>query len=141
MDLFCMWLISRKLCRFLLMFSTGLLHSMFYFFFLYWSPSLPLSTVFDSILSIIDEVLLISHLLMCLSLDINVHYKDWLTYFGRTDRAGEPCYNFSLSHYHTQVVIFHTQISLILTPWLVLQWCSFHWEILVMLSQFLLTFQ
>ena len=47
---FCLWLISRKLCRFLVIFSTGFTSFSFtYFFFLYQSPSLSLHTVFDSI--------------------------------------------------------------------------------------------
>ena len=45
-----------------------LLPSVPYFFFIYWSPSLSLWTIFDSISSNIDEVLLITHLLMFLSL-------------------------------------------------------------------------
>ena len=81
----CTWLIPRNLCGFLLMLSTGftslsvlllfpllipflifmlsfwfcLLHSVSYFFFLYWSPS-SLCTVFGSISSNIDKVLLIN---------------------------------------------------------------------------------
>ena len=50
---FCTRLTSRKLCRFLLMFSTGFA-SLFYFFFLYRSPFSSLCTVFDSISSNID---------------------------------------------------------------------------------------
>ena len=52
-------------------------------------------TVFDSISSNIDEVLS-----MNLSADVfvfwdfNVHYKEWLTYSGGTDRSDELCYNF-----------------------------------------------
>ena len=53
-------LFSRKLCIFLLMFSTELLHSVSYFFFLYGSRSSSLCTVFDSISSNIDEVLSIN---------------------------------------------------------------------------------
>ena len=57
---FCTGLISRKPCRFLLMFSTGFTSlSVLLFFFLYWSPS-PLCTVFDFISSNIDEVLSIN---------------------------------------------------------------------------------
>ena len=41
-------------------FGLALLHSVLYFFFLYWSPSLSLCRVFDSIWSYIDEVLLIN---------------------------------------------------------------------------------
>ena len=57
---FCMGLISRNLCRFLLMFLTGFTSLSAYFFFLYWSPSSSLFKVFDSISSNIDEVLSIN---------------------------------------------------------------------------------
>ena len=50
-------------------FRLALLHLVFYFFFLYWSPSSSLFTVFESVSSSIDEVLLINHLLMFLSLE------------------------------------------------------------------------
>ena len=49
-------------------FRLALLHSVSYFFFPYRSPSSSLSTVFDSVSSNVDEVLAITHLLMCLSL-------------------------------------------------------------------------
>ena len=42
--------------------------------------------------------------------DFNVHHKDWLTYFGGTDRPGELCYNFSISNNLTQIVNFPTRI-------------------------------
>ena len=42
----------------ILIFRLAFLHSMFYFFFLYWSPSL--STVFCTTLSIMEEVLCIN---------------------------------------------------------------------------------
>ena len=45
---FCTGLISRKLCEFLC-FLLALLHSVSYFFFLYWLSSSFLCTVFDSI--------------------------------------------------------------------------------------------
>ena len=45
------WDKSLENSRFLLMLSTGLLHSVSYFFFLYQSPSPSLRTVFDSISS------------------------------------------------------------------------------------------
>ena len=54
---FCMGLISRKLYGFLLIFSAGFSSFMPHFFCLYWSPSLFLCKVFDSISSNIDEVL------------------------------------------------------------------------------------
>ena len=40
----------------------------------------------------------------------NVHHKDWLTYSVGTDRAGELCYNFSISNDLTQMANFPTQI-------------------------------
>ena len=94
---FCMGLISRKFCRFLLIFST-LLHSVSYLFFLYQLSSLSYCTVFDSISSNIDEVLLINPSENVFFLgDFNVHHKDWQTYSSETDRPGELCYNFSIS--------------------------------------------
>ena len=108
---FCMGLISRKLCRFLLMFSTALLHSVSYFFSLYLSPSLFFCIVFDCISSNIDEVLWINPSANAFVFgDFNVHHKDWLTYSGGTDRPGELCYNFSISNDLTQMVNFPTQI-------------------------------
>ena len=54
-------------------------------------------TVFASISSNIDEVLLISPSAnMFVFGDFNAHHKDWLTYSGGTDRPGELCYNFCL---------------------------------------------
>ena len=81
-----------------LCFRLGLLHSMSHFFLLYRSLSSSLSKVFDSISSNINEVLSISP-----SANVNVYRKDWLTYSGRTDRPGEPCYNFSISNGLTQM--------------------------------------
>ena len=51
-----------------------------------------------------------THLLMCLSLEIYVHQKDWLTYSGGTDRPGELYYNFSISKDLTLMVNFPTWI-------------------------------
>ena len=68
----------------------ALLHPESYFFFLYQSPSLSLCTVFDSISSKIDEVLSINPSANVFVFgDFNVHYKDWLTYSGGTDRPRE----------------------------------------------------
>ena len=76
-------------------FRLALLHSVSYFFFFYWSPSSLLCTVFDSILSNIDGVLSINPSATVFVFEnLNVHHKDWLTYFGGTDRPGELCYNF-----------------------------------------------
>ena len=40
----------------------------------------------------------------------NIHHKDWFTYFNRTDRSVELCYNFSISDDLTQMVNFPTRI-------------------------------
>ena len=60
-----------------LCFRLALLHSVSYFFFLYRSPSSALYTVFDSILSNIDEVLSINPSATVFVFgDFNVHNKD-----------------------------------------------------------------
>ena len=125
---------------------------MSYFFFLYQSPSSSLCTVFDSILSSIDEVPLINPSAnVFVFRDFNVHHNDWLTYSGGTDQAGELCYNFSISNDLNQMVKFVTWIpdfdshssaildfllssdaSFCSTMAFPLQWLS-HLEILVML--------
>ena len=88
-----------------LCFRLALLHSVSYIFFLYRSPSLSLSTIFDSISSNIDEVLSINPAANVFVFgDFNVHHKDWLTYSGGTDRPGE------LSNDLTQMVNFPTRI-------------------------------
>ena len=95
-----------------LCFRLALLHSVSYFFFLYWSPSSSLCTIFDSISSNIDEVLSINPSANVFVFgDSTVHQKDWLTYSGGTDRSGELCYNFSLSNDLTPMVNFPTLIS------------------------------
>ena len=59
-----------------LWFWLALLHSVSYFFLLYWSP-LSLFTVFDSILSNIDEILLINSCANAFVFgDFNVYHKD-----------------------------------------------------------------
>ena len=94
-----------------LCFRLALLHSVSYFFFLYRSPSSALCTVFDSISSNIDEVLLINPSANIFVFgDFNVHHKDWFTYSSGTDRPGELCYNFSISNDLTQMVNFPTSI-------------------------------
>ena len=103
---FCTRFISRKLCRFLY-FPLALLHSVSYFFFLYWSPSSPLCTVLDAISSNVDEVLSINPSVNVFVFgDFNIHHKDWLTYSGGTDRPGELCYNFSIPNNFTQMINF-----------------------------------
>ena len=72
-----------------LYFRLALLHSVSYFFFLYRSPTLSLCTVFDSISSHVDEVLLINPSANVFVFgDFNVHHKDWLSYSGGADRPG-----------------------------------------------------
>ena len=94
-----------------LCFRLALLHSVSYFFFLYRSPSSALCTVFDSILSNIDEVLLINPSANVFVFgDFNVHHKDWLTYSGGTDQPDEFCYNFSILNDLNQMVNFPTRI-------------------------------
>ena len=102
---FCTELITRKLCRFLLMFSTG-----------FTSLSvllLPLSlcSVFNAISSNIDEVLsVIPPATVFISGDFTIHHENWLIYSGGIDRHGELCCNFSISNDLTQMVNFPTQI-------------------------------
>ena len=59
-------------------------------FFLYQSPCLSLCKVFDSISSNIDEILSINSSANVIIFGaFNIHHKDWLTYFGETDRSGK----------------------------------------------------
>ena len=95
-----------------LCFRLALLDSVSYFFFLYWSPSSSLCTVFDFISYNIDDVLLINPSANVFFFgDFNVHHKDWLTYSCGTDRSNELCYNFSISNDLTQMVNFPTWIT------------------------------
>ena len=67
--------------------------------------------VFDSFSSNIDEVLSINPSANVFVLgDFNVHHKDWFTYFGRSDRPGELCYNFSISNDLTRMIDFAARI-------------------------------
>ena len=94
-----------------LCFQLALHYTVSYFFFLYRSPSLSLCTVFDSISSNLDEVLLINPSVNVFVFgDFNVYHKDWLTYSGGADRSGELCYNFSISNNLAQMVNFPTRI-------------------------------
>ena len=106
-----MGLISRKLCRFLLMFLTGFISLIFLLLCAYQSPSSSMCLVFDSILSNIDEVLSIKPSAVFVFGDFNVHHKVWLTYSSGTDSSGELCYNFCISNDVTQMVHFPTRIS------------------------------
>ena len=110
---------------------------------------------FDHVSSKIEDVLSINPSANVFVFeDINVHHKDWLSYFDGTDRPGELCYNFSISNDFTEMVNFVTWIPTVNCPvllfWIylfllmlvfVLQWLSLHWEIQIMfLSQFPLIF-
>ena len=82
-----------------LCFRLALLHSEFYFFFLYRPPSSSLYPIFDAISCNTDEVLSINPSAnMFIFRDFNIHHKGWLIYYGGTDRPGELCYNFSISN-------------------------------------------
>ena len=99
-----------------LCFGLALLHSVSYFLFLYQSPSSSLCTVFYSISSNIDEVLSINPSANVFVFgDFNVHHKDWLTYSGGTNRSGELCYNFPISHNLTQMVNSPTLLTLFIS--------------------------
>ena len=93
-------------------FRLVLLHSVSYFFFLYWSRSLSLCRFFDSISSNIDEAFTINPSAgVFVLVDFNVHLKDCLNHFGGTDRPGELFYNFSISNDLTKMVNFSTRIQ------------------------------
>ena len=109
-------------------------------------------TVFDSISSNIDEVLSVNPSANVFFLgDFNIHHKVWLTYSGGTDRPGELIFlsQMTLLRWLTFLFGFQTLILKVLLFWIylffltlvfVLQWLSLHWEILMLLSQFPLTF-
>ena len=84
-----------------LCFWLALLHSVSYFFFLYWSPFSALCTVFDSISSNIVEVLLIN-------LSVNVLSLETLTSMIRT---GLPIL-VEMNDLVNSVIIFLSQITL-----------------------------
>ena len=91
-----------------LCFQLALLHSVSYFFFLYWSPLWSLCMFFYSISSSIDELLAIKPSANVFVFgNFNIHNNDWLIYFGET---GEFYYNFSVSNDLTQMVNFPTWI-------------------------------
>ena len=85
-----------------LCFRLALLHSVSYFFFLYRSPCLSLCTVFDSISSNVDEVLLINPSANVFVFGtFKVHHQDLLTYSSGTDTLSDLKWPYSdswLSH-------------------------------------------
>ena len=79
---------------FYLCFWVALLHSVSYHFFLYWSPSSSLCTVFDYISSNVDEVLSVNPSVNVFAFgDFSIHHEDWLDYSSWTDRSSELCHN------------------------------------------------
>ena len=99
---------------------------------------------FYSISSNIDETLSINTSANVFG-DFNIHYKDWLTYSGVTDRSRKLCYKFhptAILRGLTFLLRSQTVILMVRIFWVcffllmllfVLQWLSFHWEILIML--------
>ena len=130
-----------------LCFWLALLHSVSYFFSLYWSPSSSLCTIFDSISSNIDEVLLINPSANAFVIgDFNVHHKNWLSYSGGTVRPGELCYNLkpdynsvTISNDLTQMVNFLLGSQTVILT-VLLFWISFFLLTLVTLSSFAMAF-
>ena len=108
----------------------------------FFSPSSSLCTVFDIILSNMRWGLSINPSAnLFVFADFDVHRKDWLTNFGRTDRHGELCYDFSISNDLTQMVNFPNRIPdcyhhshalwfsfFLLTIVFILEWLSLHWK-------------
>ena len=138
-----------------LCFRLPLLHSVSYFFFLYPSHSSSLCTVFDSISSIIDEVLSINPSVNVVVFgDLNVHHKDWLAILEELIDLVNSAIIFlsqmTLLRWLAFLLGSQTVILTVLLLWIylflltivfVLQRLSHHWEILIMfLSQFTLTF-
>ena len=104
---FCTGLISRNSADSYLCFRLALLHSMYYFFFLYRSPSLSLCTVFDSISSNIDHVPSINPSANeFLFGDFNLHHKDWLIYSGGSDRVSQS-YSFGFIYFFSRKHLFY----------------------------------
>ena len=67
------------------------------YIFLFYLCLSSLCIVFDVISSNRDEILQINPSANPFVFgDLNVHYKDWLTYSGGTDRPGQLCYNLIL---------------------------------------------
>ena len=87
------------------MFSTGFTAPSILLLFQYLSPSSSLCTVFQSISSNIDEVLLLNPSAnVFVFVDFNLHHKDWLTHSGGTDRFCALCYNLPIPNDLTEMV-------------------------------------
>ena len=77
-------------------------------------------TVFDAVLSSIDGVLLFNPSVNLFVFgDFNVHHKNWLAYYGTTDRSDELCYSLSIADNLPQSINFSTWISMTITALLV----------------------
>ena len=131
---FCMGLISRKLCSFVLIFSTGFTSLSVLLLFLYRSPSLSFCTVFDS------NVLIPSANVFVFG-GFNVLHKDWHICSGGADWPGDLT-QLTLLRWLTFLLGSQAVILAVLLFWIyffllmllfVLQWLSLHWEILIML--------
>ena len=91
------------------MFLTGFTSLSVLFLFPLSLTFLSLCTVFDAISSDMGEVLLINPSANVFVFgNFNLYRRDWLTYSGSTDRAGELYYNFSNSNNPTRMVNFLT---------------------------------
>ena len=105
MTSFCLWRISRKLCRFLL-FLTGFT-SLSVLLHFPLSRSSSLCTVFDGISYNMDEVLLINPSTNVFVFgEFSIHHRDWLTFSGGTGKPGELWYYFFISNDLAQMVNF-----------------------------------
>ena len=80
-----------------------------------------------------------THLQMYLTLETNIHHKDWLTCSGGNDRPDELCIHFFISNNLNEILNFPTRISdcdshspavrsylFLLTLVFVLQWIALH---------------
>ena len=123
---FCTGLISRKICRFLLMFSTGFTSiSVLLLFPLLITFFVAMHSFWFYFINI-DEVLSINPSANVFVFgDFNIHHEDWLTYSGGTDWPDKLCYNFSISNdlilrWLTFLLRSQTVILTVLFFWIVL---------------------
>ena len=101
----------RKLWGFL-SFPLALLHSVPYRFFLYWSPSPSLCSLFDAFSSKIDKVLPINTSTNVFVFgDFNVHHEDWLNYLVKLIELVKSGMSFFISNDLTPITNFPTRIS------------------------------
>ena len=86
-------------------FRLVLLHSVSYFFFvLFFRPDAWFLIIFHLTIDKFRSINPAANVFFFG--DFNVQHKDWLTYFGGTDRPGELYYNFSVSNDLTQMFTF-----------------------------------